>query len=344
MTLERQCWKPGRVFSASAGPNWSDVEARIIREYEDALGVRNLEQWIEDAANELSILGSNGNPCVRLNADVLRARRVRTVCADTKFSGLARLVPESGSFRIEINRKLAASSTCDRRFWIAHELSHTFLLKRDGLTPLSETKRLTGLITVDEWICDRLAAAILVPRWLIEDFWGSALAQEVSQRFFQLGRWAELFVVPERLLARRLLHDVLIRQDLMIRVKVQSQRNAGHLIRWAALPPHFSSDDRKRLERAVLPRTLLPEVGHGEIATSVNSLTLQSWLKCKLCLPTDDGVSFRYDSPHGQWGKHSDAVYGLLPVRISPRQTIGGSPSEVAPDESQLPTTLFGVP
>jgi hypothetical protein len=100
----------------------------------------------------------------------------------------------------------------DHRFWIAHELAHTFWYSRDSVgMPLSPHQRAIGSDPTIEWLCNRAAAAILVPKGLLEAILreeGYKLNEETPPLHL-IPSFARKLRVPQRLLARRWFHDIL---------------------------------------------------------------------------------------------------------------------------------------
>lgn len=294
---------------------FTEIEARIYEEYRRLFGAESVEEWIENAADNLSILGADKAGCIRLNHQVRTKRNVREVTYHTRFGGLARLVSVDGeSFRIELDRRITRVSTRDRRFWIAHELAHTYLVKACTMDYLSHTRQVTGNDSVDEWICNRLAAAILVPMWVVEDRGGvDEVAHDFGEQLWKLSAWADVLDVPERMLARRLFHDLAGIDDILLRLEPRKNGGVGFECKWAALPPRFSREDRKRVERAVFPNAIVPTLKNLETASGNSALQLQKWLEKKV-----DGIVQVDETTQlgrgidSRWSRYSSIVYGRI--------------------------------
>jgi hypothetical protein len=268
------------------------VDHALITDLARALGTHDLMEWIEDECSRLAVAGlSNG--CVRLNRSLLDQVRIRDIAVTMETDGLAKLLPDGhDGFKVRVR---PFSSSRERRFWIAHEIAHTLWYRRDSNhVPLSSLQSFVGPDSTIEWLCNRAAAALLIPRTLLDDSNQLALHGLRDGDLHLLERCAVALDVPERLLARRIWHD-LLRQDKVI-MAIASPRDLedgsssfiplafgrdpalheeptldperrhapSKTVRWAAVPERLGRAYRRRLERRAVSAALLPQVPQGQ--------------------------------------------------------------------------------
>jgi len=306
---------------------WSEIELQILDEYRQALDAPDLLDWIETSADELSLLG-RGKYGIMMNTHVLLARNIYDITVGSRFAGVARLSKlTTGGYRIDVNRMVAGLSTSDYRFWIAHELAHTYLVQHDTLESLSRTRSRTGTSSVDEWLCNRFAAAILVPRWLTKRSQNAFEPGRLLSELFRLESLATKLDVPERMLARRVFHElnevshVVLKLGERKQIEIKNDDDVliletpddvrpldyshGFHCKWAALPASFDRDDRRRIERAVFPRGIIPNLDHGQSAGGLDDEILRRWLSVKIGLDQSTQIS-------SFWTRYGSAIYGRI--------------------------------
>lgn len=183
-------------------------KSRLIADLGARVGAEDLFEWIESQAEQLGTLDPAGDRGpITLLPQILRARNVRRVVDDSTVQR-ARIVPGNGGFEIRLNPALPVLA---QRFAIAHELGHTFwFATRSDTTPLSPYQWVGARDPQIEMLCDRFAAALLLPRrrllrWLCA--YGIKPTDEVPH-FELLTPAARAFAVAEQAVARRLYVDL----------------------------------------------------------------------------------------------------------------------------------------
>jgi hypothetical protein len=183
-------------------------KSRLISDLCTRLGTEDLLEWIESQAELLGALdpAADRGP-ITLLPQILRARNVRRVVDDSTVQR-ARIVPGNSGFEIRLNPALPALA---QRFAIAHELGHTFwFASRYDTTPLSPYQWVGARDPQIEMLCDRFAAALLLPRHRLLR-WLRAYAvkpTDEAPHFELLTPAARAFAVAEQAVARRLYVDL----------------------------------------------------------------------------------------------------------------------------------------
>jgi len=191
------------------------INSDLINDLARRLGTSDLLNWIETRTAELARLGWKRPGFVDLGPRLLAEVGVAGCIADMKIADLATIRPqETQSYVIHHHyfRTRPYGSVEDHRFWVAHELSHTFWFSAvPGGLPLSSHQKAIGSDPTIEWLCNRAAAALLVPRGLLE-----ALLREEGYNLRDdppplhlIPNFARKLRVAPRLLARRWFHDIL---------------------------------------------------------------------------------------------------------------------------------------
>jgi Zn-dependent peptidase ImmA (M78 family) len=148
----------------------------------------------------------------------------------------------------------------DRRFWIAHEIAH--LLWRDPRNlqrSLSHAELQIGADPTIEWLCNRYAAALLVPKSKIGRYFDLE-ATPTGAALTRLPSLAKRLRIPQRLLARRYFHDLDRRSVAVLSLKpspITGSKNGSAEIEWEAVPKVRLSKQKKLGGRTV-PKDMLP--------------------------------------------------------------------------------------
>lgn len=237
------------------------VSAALISDLAAALRTDNISNWIEQKCQDLASLGLYRGR-VEFTKRLLEAANIREIRTEARLPAAAAILPlETGGFVIAVR---PTRSSRDRRFWVAHELSHTFWYQpnSNGI-PLSRRQAMFRDDRTIEWLCNRAAAALLIPRLLLFENPSRHTVRLIGGDLHLLGECATQLQVPERLLARRLWHDLLDQASTIFSVEQFPDRSSRGTVTWAALPQGRGLM-RKKIERRVLPLWALPELRQGE--------------------------------------------------------------------------------
>lgn len=246
-----------------------DLSEKLLRDLGYRLGTPDLCTWIEERTLILARLGWQGVAgFVDLTPKLLAQLRVKSIvdvqdASELRALAQLRLLPNGDGYEILCRRLWKTQPEADRRFWIAHELAHTFWLAADGSgRPLSPFQRPLGTDPTIEWLCNRASAALLLPRSVLE------LSLRYSKRTVDgwpiplrlLPYLAVRLRLPIQMVARRWLHDVMRWNVAVVCLERCPRRKASDgawRIRWDAIPrPGFWRS--KRLYRRLVPLRFLP--------------------------------------------------------------------------------------
>ena len=214
------------------------INARLVRDLSERLGVQDLFLWIEAEAERLGKLGRGRNNVVYFSSRLIRARNVAQVVSKATV-GSASIVPKNGHYVIYVNQSLPL---LPQRFAIAHEIGHTYWFAPGGTaSPLSPLQWTLGRDPNIEVLCNRFAAALLLPRSSIVETLSCNLGHIDSPPLSQIPKIARAHWVAEQLVARRLFFEILSSRLAVICLRRERgdciDRSAGSWqISWAALP------------------------------------------------------------------------------------------------------------
>src|SRR5690348_6989778 len=171
---------------------------------ERALGTSSILDWVEDHCSRLATLGLTNDSHIRFTKPLLDRVGIQEIRESTLVDGLAQISPaDGGGFRIELLP--LRRRPWDQRFWIAHEIAHTFWFRKgSNQIPLSDLQVRYGTDSTIEWLCNRAAAALLIPKFLMEMRKNNSLFQLASGQLHLMASCATNLRVSERLLARRI--------------------------------------------------------------------------------------------------------------------------------------------
>ena len=220
---------------------WQDLERR--------LETHDLIDWLETHAERIAALGRTGTGAVEFSTALLRDRDIISSRAEQYLPALQIIRATPHGYAICYNPWQRPE---DRRFGIAHEIAHTLWLSPDTFgRPLSPMQRAIGDDPTIEWLCNRAAAAILMPR---SDL--SAILTKVPSVLHLIPFLAKRYLVPERMVARRILHD-LAGQDLSV-FALRKDRDSAKVI-WLA-PTPTRGEIKKTVRGRIVPFDMLPDV------------------------------------------------------------------------------------
>ena len=241
----------------------SGLNRSLIADLQRALGTTSILEWIETECSRLASFGLSNGVCVRLTKQLLDKAGIREVVSAVRINGLAAITPcDDGGFKISLKPILSKQ---DRRFWIAHEIAHTLWYRKGSSPPpLSNMQARYGADVTIEWLCNRAAAALLVPRVLLHDQQDSCFGQLRAGQLHLLEKCAAELDVPPRLLARRLWHDIQSERKVILAVEDLQEDRSKAVVRWAAVPDVIGREFRHRVERKTVPSQSLPRLAQAK--------------------------------------------------------------------------------
>ncbi len=176
----------------------------VLEDLSARVQANNLLHWIEERAEELSLLGRIANGGIEFSRELRDALGIKAIVPDD-IKSRAQISSDDGGFVVRYRRSLTVDA---QRFAIAHEFGHTL-----WFAPGKGTENLTSATVgqgdhVIEALCDYFASALLVPHTAVSNACRSARATGGAFAAPALGlvpQLATTFRVTERVAAWRLL-------------------------------------------------------------------------------------------------------------------------------------------
>ena len=245
-------------------PRAEAINHQLLADLAQRLGTDDVLRWLEEKTAGLARLGWKKPGHVELGPRLLNAAGISECVGDLRVANDAQIEPDgAGTFRI---RHHCFVSQENQRFWIAHEVIHTLWFREGGKgEPLSRRQRMVGSDPTIEWLCNRGAAALLVPRGALESL---ALNEgyrldDTSLPIHLVISFAQRLRVHPRLLARRWFHEILdVPENIICLVPAGDGSAAGdsrfrYRIVWEAVySPRMKAP--KKLQGRIVPREAVP--------------------------------------------------------------------------------------
>lgn len=175
----------------------------ILDDLQTILDTSSILEWIDEKAEQLAQLGTRPTGRIEFTPAILQARRISEI-RPQRLPGQARIVPTQAGYRIDIQANLPPEV---RRYRIAHELGHTYWFAPGGEgKPLSSAQVDPYWDLNIEFLCDRFAAALLLPRTeILQRLATQNCTQEpIITILNNIPELAARYQVPERIVTERM--------------------------------------------------------------------------------------------------------------------------------------------
>jgi Zn-dependent peptidase ImmA (M78 family) len=241
----------------------TDISQELLSDLEMKLETADLLSWLENKAESLSAYGDTGL-WIEISPAILNEFGVEKYVYSKDTLGMASVIlAEKGKHIIQHHRLGAIE---DQRFWIAHELGH--ILWRNPNNPTERLSRYERTLNSDptiEWLCNRFAAALLLPRSVllrtITKF-GMVVNGEIDYRKIgQIPKLAKALRVSEQLLARRIWQELGKFDIATFALKVNRDCNDEQdswKVQWDVIPRYQVYRKRKLYGRKI-PLEMVPK-------------------------------------------------------------------------------------
>lgn len=183
-----------------------DINPHLVRDLQTRLRTTDLLEWIEAQAERLaSTCSTEGH--IEFTSEIYRSRKIRDVYPE-ELVGAAAIRPAIGDqYDIFYNPFYKQKNPPRWRFAIAHELGHTYwFAPGGGGKPLSPVQWKLGRDPGIEYLCNRFAAALLMPRERLTKF-VDMLKGEIDIPIHVVAAASTAFGVPDRAAARRIFFE-----------------------------------------------------------------------------------------------------------------------------------------
>jgi Zn-dependent peptidase ImmA (M78 family) len=244
------------------------ISTSLLNDLACRLGTSDVFQWIEGEASRLARLGWRSPGVVRLSDKLLHARGI--VKVEPTVSALPRTAfitnNEDGSYTIYYKKSVFGTRL---RFAIAHEIGHTLWLRLDENSkqsrPISPYQQVFGDDPTIEHLCNRFAAALLVPREPATRIYLGLLDQRIANplALHLIPSLARRFDVDEQLVARRIAFELFPADVILVSLRWKAGK---WLTRWVAIAPSFLGQSKELIPaisssmRRSIPKAWMPDL------------------------------------------------------------------------------------
>jgi Zn-dependent peptidase ImmA (M78 family) len=175
----------------------------LNRRLDNVFKGKSFDEWCE---NVIDIYSENVIPPNLHN--LLEKRRIQNILVSNNISFPAKIKKDKDSFVIYINKRINWSSSTEYRYYIAHEIAHTFQYDLQDKNPTELTSFLPGTIEL-EFFCNRIARSILMPRKTLIPF--LKIYNSIDDNNFSIKEFNKLskkFNVDHKITLQRIFNDL----------------------------------------------------------------------------------------------------------------------------------------
>ena len=311
------------------------VNPFLVKDLESRLHTDNLYDWIDKEAEGLAALGFSRDGYVDFTIELCRARKISNIISVSGNSTV-----EDACIRAENNQYVIYYKNLlpvyRRRFAIAHEIGHTYWFFPDaGEQPLSPIQYHIGNDLNIEYLCDRFAAALLLPRGHVRIFLmnqSSSLKSNIPPLHL-IPDLSFKFRVADQAVARRLFFQLFPRKLVIVCIRNISAssllshskqgNNCSYELVWCALPAEFQQQELipnfkipLKTHGRVIPIDMVPQID-GTQKTVKTNLDERWWIALQAQPKIKARIPLKYLTPKGEKEafitKYRDLFYIALP-------------------------------
>lgn len=230
------------------------INPHLVKDLEARLHVSDLFSWIDEEGERLALLGLADSSYVEFTDAIKWERNISDILPDQALKQDACILPEENQgYVIYYKQDLPRHR---RRFAIAHEIAHTYWFAPGAeCKPLSPIQRNGSIDPNIEYLCDRFASALLVPR---EDLLRALKQcgyrdQSEMPPLHLIQRLSGIYSVADQAVARRLFFELFPTRTAIVCVKitrltpdlfdVDRELTTRHEISWCALPAELQQKE-----------------------------------------------------------------------------------------------------
>jgi Zn-dependent peptidase ImmA (M78 family) len=251
------------------------LNQKILDELGRHLGSNDIVKWIEERATQLSSQYWSEGEGMSLSTRFLETMRISQV-KSAVIEGSASLRSGLNGYVVLVKSGLPVQT---RRFAIAHEIGHTlFLDEKFSSKALSNLQWTIGRDPTIEHLCDRFAAALLIPLWRLRQSVENSLLDGIGDvpPFHLVETLSREYRVPEQAMFRRICYDLygVKLVAVCLRQRKKNPSLARWLISWCCLPLELqmaSQVDGVRIplktSGRVIPSVWLPNIRESDHTT-----------------------------------------------------------------------------
>lgn len=254
------------------------ISPYLIKDLEAKLRTHDLFSWIDEEGERLALFGLTQMGSVEFT-DELKHERNIVILPGNIIKEDASIRPEKDYYIIYYKKDLPSHR---KRFAIAHEIGHTYwFAPGKGERPLSSLQLNVADPNI-EYLCDRFAAALLLPRkhfsHLLEQ--RGFFNDPIIPPLHLIPQFAKVYSVADQAVARRIFFQLFPRKlaILCIRKEISfalplvptDQKKYCWKVSWCALPAELqqreSIDGIKiplKTSARIIPEEMIPKISEG---------------------------------------------------------------------------------
>jgi len=311
------------------------INPYLVKDLENKLDVCSLFSWIDEEGERLALLGLTNGGYVEFTDAIKRERNIADILPGRVLNEDACILPEKNQrYVIYYKNKLPIHR---RRFAVAHEIAHTYWFAPGGLCqPLSSIQRNATIDPNIEYLCDRFAGALLLPRMhLLQVLRHCGYRDRLEVPPLHLIQsLSRMYNVADQAVARRLFFELFPTRVAVVCVKVTQptpdlfgedrQLTTPYQMSWCAFPAELQ-------QKGLIPGFRIPLKTSGRlipqdmIPSTLDSHTQKRtldgrWWKGIQAQPVEKkartrlGDRVEQDSREGYVSRRDDLIYLALPL------------------------------
>ena len=311
------------------------LNTHLIQSLEYRLRISDIFSWIDQEGERLAQFGLCENGCVEFTESLKKESRIDAIkmISNGVIGEDACIIPHNERYQILYKKGLPENRM---RFAIAHEIGHTYWLK--NMLPISNLQNTAGRNTTIEYLCDRFAAALLLPKKdLLKRFeLENVLKDETILPLHLIQSIAKRYRIADQAVARRLFYHLFPRNVALISIKQDQiiydlftkgeEHNVDWKVVWCALPADIQqcelNTDIKiplRTRGKLIPVDMIPALSEG--ITTLCHIDSRWWLGIKGQLKTASKIAFNKIPYNGKKEGYAcrtgSIIYIALPILVN---------------------------
>lgn len=193
-------------------------ELNIEKKLNELLENKSIDEWCDQLAGDFMRDTEQKNPPFNFVESYLDKRKIKINPPSESITVKGKMDVTSEGFIIEINSSLQNNES-QYRFTLAHELAHTFFYDYHSSPPRDLSGFAVGSKYI-EFLCNKIARSILVPRQSLEETLKKfLLPSDKNFELYSINELSQLYKVTYSVMLSRLITDLEIWNCVLLRFK-----------------------------------------------------------------------------------------------------------------------------
>lgn len=193
---------------------WSYISTKV----EALTNGKPLNEWIESIGNRLYVLSNSKTKHIDLGK-YFELTNIKACSYRKELSVHARLISHDSHFIIELKDYGSRNDTRLHRFFVAHELAHTFFYNTKRV-PFSDYRFFPEGSKEIEFLCNRISRSILMPTFVLHDKLRKLpIPNQDGFSLHAVNKLCNTFKVPHSVLLNRIIFDTGLWNCLFLRFR-----------------------------------------------------------------------------------------------------------------------------